>query len=118
MKRNTSVLLIVFATLLLLVGCSKEDKVSSKLTGSWYLEGRDQASFTLYDDGTCEIAHEYGTGTWGIVNENQLKLTNYYGETQVATVSEVSKDKLVLTSDGSTFATFYHTPGVPSTDDT
>lgn len=111
-------MLIVFAMLLLLAGCSKGDRISSKMAGAWYPEGSDEASFTLYDDGTCDIAYEYGTGTWSIVNENQLKLTNYYGETQVATVSEVSKDKLVLTSGGSTFATFYHTPGVSSTDDT
>lgn len=92
----------------LLSGCSKEADISSLLPGSWFSEGSQEAAFVLYDDGTCEIAGEYGTGTWSVVNDNQLKLTNYYGETEVAAISEITEDKLVL-DNGKVTQTFLNT---------
>ncbi len=40
-----------------------------------------------------------------MVNENQFKLTNYYGESETATIEKIEKDILVL-SDGNVRTTF------------
>lgn len=96
MKRITKYFALTAAFLMLLSGCGKSMK--SQLADSWYREGRDEPMFVLYDDGTCKIANEYGTGRWAIVNDNQLRLTNYYGETELATIEEVSGGKLTLSS--------------------
>lgn len=95
MKKNIFLMGLIFV--LLLTGCgSKEDK----LVGTWYREGEEDAAFILYDDGTCEILGEYGVGTWSIVNENQFKLTNFYGESEVATIESIDNDKFVVSSEG------------------
>ena len=58
-------------------GKSKEELMS----GDWYLQGDDRLSLSLYDDGTCQIRGDYGQGKWSIVDEDTLKLTDFYGET-------------------------------------
>lgn len=117
MKKRIHILSLLAVLLLLIcAACGKGGNMEKKLVGSWYMNGqltglRDGGTgpaFTLYDDGTCEMASEYGTGTWTIVNSNQLKLTNYYGEASVAEISEVTKDKLVLVN-GNYTMTFYRT---------
>ena len=98
-----SALLLVFA-LLICTACGKGGNIEKKIVGSWYMDGRPTVTrdgeygptFTFYDDGTCQIASEYGVCEWAIVNDNQLKLTNYYGETSVAEISEITKDTLTL----------------------
>lgn len=59
-------------------GKSKEELMS----GDWYLQGDDRLSLSLYDDGTCQIQGDYGQGKWSIVDEDTLKLTDFYGETR------------------------------------
>lgn len=90
----------IFLIFMLLAGCSNEKNFEDQLLASWYAEGDSEPAFTLYSDGSCEIDGEYGTGTWSIVNEDQLKLTNYYGETQTATIIDVVDGCLTL--DGGT----------------
>lgn len=51
---------------------------------------------TIYDDGTYEQAHAYGTGRWTIVNGNVLKLTDFYGSSDTYELAEVSNDTIVL----------------------
>lgn len=55
-----------------------------QLIGEWYADPAvssiEDCIFALYSDGTCSIWGEYGTGHWSVVNENQLKLTNIYGQ--------------------------------------
>ena len=78
--------------------------MEDQLVGSWYRNGKTSITrdgtrgpiFTLYDDGTCELASEYGTGTWSIVNENQLKLTNFYGESETETIASVEDGRFIL----------------------
>ena len=82
--------------LLLLAGCSGQKSLEEQMAGSWYAEGREEPMFTLYSDGTCEIAGEYGSGTWAVVNDKTLKLSNYYGETQTAVIVSVSDGCLTL----------------------
>lgn len=86
----------IFLILTLLTGCSGEKKFEEQLPASWYAEGDSEPEFTLYSDGSCEIDGEYGTGTWSIVNENQLKITNYYGETETATIVDMVDGCLTL----------------------
>lgn len=96
-------LILVVAIALGLISCGGKS-LKDQLIGAWYLNGeatrdRDGAegpAFTLYDDGTCVIASEYGTGTWAIVNEDQLKLTNFYGESDVATIESIENGRLTL----------------------
>ncbi len=95
MKKMLNFVAMSLVLALLMTGCSGKIK-EKNLLGSWYRDGREDASFILYDDGTCEIDGEYGTGTWSIVNDNQLKLTNFYGETETATIDSVKNGSLIL----------------------
>ena len=69
------------------------------LPGSWYEAGQNNPEFILYDDGTCEIRNEYGTGKWGVVNEDQLKLTNFYGESRTLTILSVESGCVTFEND-------------------
>lgn len=84
-KRIITVAILALILSVALTACGKSLK--DQLAGSWYREGRSEPVFTLYDDGTCKIDGEYGTGKWAVVNENQLKLTTFYGES--ATMGEI-----------------------------
>jgi len=68
MKNISKILFIIILTLLL-TGCTEKTDFESQLVGTWYMEGNQEASFVLYDDGTCEITGEYGTGTWSVGND-------------------------------------------------
>lgn len=89
--------LAVLFIVLLVTKCSG-GSVESKLVGTWYLEKNDSYAFTLYDDGTCKIDGEYGTGTWAVVNKDKLKLTNFYGQSEVAEIEKLTGSKLILCS--------------------
>ena len=80
------------------VGGSVEDM----LVGSWYTAEYDSLAFVLYDDGTCKLDGEYGTGKWAVVNDDKLKLSNFYGETVTPEIVDISKDELVLNYGSST----------------
>lgn len=100
MKKLIKTSAALLAALLMLTGCSASDE--ELLADTWYIEGKDNMSFDLYSDGTCKIANSYGTGKWEIVNGNQLKLTDYYGQSQTVTIDEISEGKLVVSSNGRT----------------
>ena len=95
-----------------LVGCGKNMK--KLVLGDWYLEGSDRLRFTIYDDGTVNIPGTYGTGTWSVVNDNQLKIADFYGETTVLKIEDVDKNSMTARQvwngreDEST-TVFYHT---------
>lgn len=93
--------LVVVLIVVLLSKCGG-GSVEDNLVGSWYLESNGSYMFTLYDDGTCKIDGVYGTGTWAVVNENKLKLSNFYGSTQIVEIVDVSRDTLVVGDDDST----------------
>ena len=97
LKKTTSLLLVLM--LLALTACG--GSVENQLVGTWSREGNTGTAFVLYSDGSCEIAGEYGTGKWAIVNDNQLKLTNYYGESETATIEKISDKEMTLS--GTTF---------------
>ena len=83
-----------------------------QMAGAWYLPGSGSASFILYDDGTCEISGEYGLGSWGVVNGNIFKLSNYYGETETAQIDYIGDGRLEISGYGNT-QTFYNKPNQP-----
>ena len=107
MKRTRWNIVIAAALIALMLSACGVSK--SQLCRSWYYEGTSYPAFTLYSDGTCEIDSEYGLGTWAVVNGNTFRLSNFYGETETATIKSVSSTKLVLT-DGGYSSTFYSTP--------
>lgn len=91
------VVLLMLAVLLVALPVAKlSGGLESKLVGAWYWEENDSYAFTLYDDGTCDIRYEYGTGRWAVVNENKLKMTDFYGESEVAEIVKLTGNKLVL----------------------
>lgn len=96
MKRTLKILLTITILILSLVGCTEKANIKSQLVGAWYQEGTQEATLVLYDDGTCEIAGEYGTGTWSVVNDKLLKLTNYYGEVENANIISIENNCLTL----------------------
>lgn len=107
-KKCITALCYLCIVLLSLVGCgNKVVSLEEQLVGAWYKDGKlvsdgwggEGPSFTLYDDGTCEIAGEYGTGTWSIVNDNLLKLTNFYGESATALIISIEDGCLTLGSE-------------------
>lgn len=116
----------IMLTIFLCSSCSNNTNVEDissngvslkdQLVGSWYINGETTLSrdgirgpaFTLYDDGTCEIASEYGTGSWSVVNDNQLKITSFYGETAIAVITSVEDGCLTISDDDSDAVTIYY----------
>lgn len=113
MKKSKTILSIVSAMLLVLMmftGCGGSDSYEKQLAASWYAEGDDSPAFTLYSDGTCEIDGEYGTGKWSVVNEEQLKLTNFYGESMVVTIVSIEDGCLTISDGGENVAYMWNSP--------
>ena len=92
-----------------LTGCGKSTE--ELLEGDWYEEGgyAYQPDFQIYDDGTCKITGTYGEGKWAIVNKEQLKITNFYGEVYVLDIESVDKDCLQIRRSQSEVVSYYHT---------
>lgn len=104
MKKKTgkflkSLIVILGAAIISVVmcGCSSAT-TEEKLVGEWKKENSSETFLTIYDDGTYEQAHAYGTGRWTIVNGNVLKLTDFYGSSDTYELAEVSNDTIVLKS--------------------
>lgn len=106
--KRVGAMALLLALVLSLVGCGKS--LEKQLVGSWYLEGRNKPNFILYDDGTCNIPNEYGHGTWAVVNDNQLKLTTFYGETAVMTIESLENGCLKGTDSHGNTGTLWNTP--------
>ena len=77
-----------------LTGCGKN--VEKLVVGDWYLEGSDRLRFTIYDDGTVNLPSTYGTGKWSVVNKDQLKISDFYGETFVLKVEDIDKKSMTV----------------------
>lgn len=96
-----------------LTGCGKN--VEKLVVGDWYLEGSDDLSFTIYDDGTVNIPGTYGTGRWSIVNDDQLKITDFYGEAYpILRIVDIDKKSMTVRQmyngqESTESIAFYHT---------
>ena len=98
-RKNGICMMIAAMMTCLLFITSCGGNLENDILGTWYETESTIApdAFVLYSDGTCEISGEYGSGTWSLVNENQLKLVNYYGEViGVYEVKDVSDDSLIM----------------------
>ncbi len=96
---------MVITSILLLVvvlggGCSAQESTKELMTTAWYMEGASSPTLILYEDGTCMIEGEYGVGSWSLADDNQLRLTNYYGETAALTVVSIEDGCLTLGDGG------------------
>lgn len=85
-----------------MTGCGKKSQPKTKtkeelLAGDWY-SFYTKPALSIYDDGTYTMYGDYGTGHWAIVNEDQLKLTDFYGETHIMRLVDVDESKLTLGS--------------------
>ena len=104
--RSMVMIVLMTSILLLFASCSKS--AEEQLVGSWYIGGKTSITrdgtrgpiFVFYDDGTCELATEYGTGRWSVVNEVQLEITTFYGESHIATIVSIENGELILEADG------------------
>lgn len=105
MKTTLNKIVIIFLMMISLTSCSG----SKSISGNWYLPERSEPQFSLYDDGTCQISGQYGTGKWSLINGNELHLINYYGEMQNVTVESVDSNKMVI-SNGSDRLELYRSP--------
>ena len=51
---------------------------------------------TLYDDGTVTIPGSYGQGKWSLVNDDVLKISDFYGETMTLKIDDLDDQWLVV----------------------
>ena len=63
--------------------------------------------FRFIDDGTCQIQGDYGQGKWSIVDEDTLKLTDFYGETRTYPITAVDDNSLELELPNGETVTYY-----------
>lgn len=102
MKRiRKSVFFALFAFIAAVMLCGCDGGLESKLVGSWgWSESSPKIAFTLYSDGTAKISNSYGTGRWNVVNDNTLKLTDFYGQTETIEIQD-SNGNIIQFSNGS-----------------
>lgn len=77
-----------------------------KLVGEWYSEDNDDPEFIFYSDGTCEIDNWSGACKWNVVNDDQLKLTDIWGESRTSTIESIKNNCLTL-RDGDRTTEYY-----------
>lgn len=109
-KKVCSIAIALLFVVILFTGCGGSNRYEKKLVGTWYEKGYRLPSFTLYSDGTCDITHVYGTGTWAIVNENQLKVTDFYGSSQVRTIVSIKDGCLTMKTAGGFTVQMWNSP--------
>lgn len=110
LRKACSIVIALLFVVILFTGCGGSNRYEKKLAGSWYEEGRSSPAFTLYSDGTCDIYHIYGTGTWAIVNENQLKVTDFYGSSWVRTIVSIKGGCLTMRTAGGFTVQMWNSP--------
>ena len=70
-------------------------KTTEKLIiGDWYQQWSDSLTFSIYDDGTVNVPGSYGLGKWSLVNDNQLILSDFYGETIILKIENIDADNM------------------------
>lgn len=69
-------------------------KTEKLVIGDWYRQWSESVTFTIYDDGTVNIPGSYGMGKWSVANEDQLILTDFYGETTILKIEHIDGDNM------------------------
>lgn len=111
--RRMFLVLILIALVILVFSLMQNYKSSAKeleegLPGAWYCyytDGAIRKQFTLYDDGTCDISGTYGSGSWRIVNEYDLRITDFYGSTDNYRIISLKDGFLYMEVDRGNIAT-------------
>lgn len=89
-------------------------KTEKLVVGDWYRQWSESLTFTIYDDGTVNIPGSYGLGKWSVANEDQLILTDFYGETTILKIVGIDADNMevrevVNGQESEQTVTFWHT---------
>ena len=90
-------------------------KTTEKLIiGDWYQQWSDSLTFSIYDDGTVNVPSSYGLGKWSLVNDNQLILSDFYGETIILKIENIDADNMEVRQvidgkESQESITFWHT---------
>ena len=89
-------------------------KTEKLVVGDWYRQWSESLTFTIYDDGTVNIPGSYGLGKWSVANEDQLILTDFYGETTILKIVGIDTDNMevrevVNGQESEQSITFWHT---------
>lgn len=84
------------------------------LLGDWYMEGYSRLEYAIYDDGSCQVRSGYGLGKWSVVNDDKLRISDFYGQTLIYKIEKISKKSMTLRliwdgKESETADTFYHT---------
>lgn len=95
-----------------LVGCGKKKKTKEELlVGDWYGRYDDEPVITFYKDSTYQMLGDYGLGKWLIVNDDMLRLVDFYGEVLMMKLINVDETKLELgMTDSDDTSILCHTP--------
>ena len=88
--------------------------IKKLVLGDWYMEGYSRLEYAIYDDGSCQVRSGYGLGKWSIVNDDKLRISDFYGQTLIYKIEKISKKSMTLRliwdgKESETADTFYHT---------
>lgn len=109
--RTLKIASILLVISILFAGCGA-DNYEKQLVGSWYEAGDEEALFVFYEDGSCKIRNEYGAGTWAVVNNDRLKVTDFYGQSNTAMIATIEDGCLTLNIDGGTEWKLWNVPNL------
>ncbi len=103
-KIKMSDILLTVCTIAIVCGIGsvtlRGKKTTEKLLINWYRQWSESVSFTLYDDGTVTIPGSYGQGKWSLVNDDVLKISDFYGETMTLKIDDLDDQWLVVYEHG------------------
>ena len=90
------------------------------MLGDWYGMTGEEPAFTVYENGTVQFADDQELGTWSLVNEKRLILTNASGATATMEIVNIDEDNMEVQRivDGQAeekTITYWHTAGSPDT---
>ena len=80
-----------------LTGCGKKN-IKKLVLGDWYMEGYSRLEYAIYDDGSCQVRSGYGLGKWSVVDDDKLRISDFYGQTLIYKIEKISKKSTSLTS--------------------
>ena len=98
-KIKWSSILLTMCALAVVIGIAsltvRGKKTKEKLVlGDWYRQWSESLSFTLYDDGTANIAGTDRMGKWSLVNDDQLILTDADGKATILKIEGIDADNM------------------------
>lgn len=101
--KNRLMVLALTGLMAILVACGEK---GSELVGTWVQDDYPR-EMTFYEDGTYTASGQYGTGHWSVLDNGDLKCTDFYGST--GTVSyQIKGNKLIIEkNDGDVYYVTY-----------